>query len=130
MLLLTSIRSATDRDTQYFLAEASSGSLGLPEAAIFQQDGDLLLTRRDAVPKKGTIAEVGVFGVITETVTNLPQTTVRLQPTSPGTYPFFTVPDLSKDSRYADMAVVKGPPYFRFYAGMSRGYEGENEDAD
>jgi hypothetical protein len=127
---MTSICSVTDRDTQYFLADASAASLKPPQATIVEQDGDQLFVCSDAVPKEGTICEVGLSELITETVTNLPQTTVRLQPTSPGTYPFFTVPDLSKDSRYADMAVVKGPPYFRFYAGMSTRFGGDDEDAD
>ena len=61
----------TDRDTQYFLAEASCGVPEPSKRQIFEQDEDLLFAGREAVPKKGTICEVGLSEMATEAVTNL-----------------------------------------------------------
>jgi hypothetical protein len=53
------------------------------------------------------------------------KSTIRLDST-PGTYAFFVIPDLSLDLRYSGMKIVNEPPYFRFYAGMVEDFAGNS----
>ncbi len=58
LLAITSVPSVVDRDTQYFLAEASRPASGSSEKETFQEDEDLLFIGGSGVPKKGKICEV------------------------------------------------------------------------
>ena len=62
--------SVTDRDTQYFLAEASCPSPQSSNGRAFEHDEGLLFAGGDAVPKKGRICEVGVSDMVSAIVTD------------------------------------------------------------
>ena len=61
LIAITSMPSVTDRDTQYFLAEASRPAPGLSNKDTFQKDEDLLFVGGFGVPKKGKMCEVRCF---------------------------------------------------------------------
>lgn len=90
-----------NRDAMYFLAEASlRRDTQAEEGYEFYQDKILL--ECSSVPIEGRICEL----------------TLRLdQPEDINRVPTFIIPDLTK-SQFADMTIVKGPPYYRFYAGV------------
>ncbi|KAL8730215.1 MAG: hypothetical protein Q9166_004192 [cf. Caloplaca sp. 2 TL-2023] len=90
--------SVIAKDTQYFLAEATK-SLDLVDNKICDE-GDALWVGCGSVDKAGRLCEK----------------TVEL-PANPGSYPCFTVTDLSKDERFNQLPFVTGDPHFRFYAG-------------
>ncbi|KAL8735060.1 MAG: hypothetical protein Q9181_002962 [Wetmoreana brouardii] len=91
--------SVIAKSTQYFLAEASKSSeLGNDQHA--EVGDDALWLGHGTVEKEGGLCE----------------NTLKL-PASPGTYPCFTVTDLSQDDRFKHLPFVTGPPHFRFYAG-------------
>lgn len=91
--------SVVDKQTQYFIAEATK-TLMLSDTRKFERDGDSLWLGCTSVPKAGRLCE----------------RTVELSPI-PGKYPCFTVTDLSQDERFNQLPFVTEPPHFRFYAG-------------
>lgn len=113
--------SVTDRDSQYCLAEASRTNPASATGATFDDDSNLLWVGSGGWPKEGRICEVRHLNSDLGITAEHRKTTVKLQPVASGTYPFQIVPDLSRDSRFANLSVVSGPPYFRFYAGIDSG---------
>lgn len=94
------IVSLVDKDHQFFIAESTkTGSLVDPSS--YEEAGDQLwmgctgsTTRSEALCTNTIVAEEVAGG-----------------------YPSFVVTDLPNDPRFADLPYVKGPPYFRYYAG-------------
>ncbi|KAL9579155.1 MAG: hypothetical protein Q9212_005272 [Teloschistes hypoglaucus] len=91
--------SVIGRKTQYFLAEAT-------RFTDITNHGAREVGNEDMWLGLGTIDKTG----------GLCENTLAL-PTSPGTYPCFTVPDLTQDERFSQLSIVTGAPHFRFYAG-------------
>jgi signal transduction histidine kinase/CheY-like chemotaxis protein len=94
------IISLVDKDHQFFIAE-STRTGNLVDPSSYEEAGDQLwqgctgsTTRGEALCTNTIVAE-----------------------DVPGGYPSFMVTDLPKDPRFADLPYVKGPPYFRYYAG-------------
>ncbi|KAL8770511.1 MAG: hypothetical protein Q9209_003767 [Squamulea sp. 1 TL-2023] len=91
--------SVIAKDTQYFIAEATK-TLDLIDNHYCEEEGDALWVGCGSVEKAGRLCEK----------------TIEL-PARTGTYPCFTVTDLSKDERFNQLPFVTGDPHFRFYAG-------------
>ncbi|KAL8860062.1 MAG: hypothetical protein Q9178_003611 [Gyalolechia marmorata] len=91
--------SVIAKDTQYFIAE-STKTLDLVENQDCAVEGDTLWVGCGSVDKAGKLCE----------------RTIEL-PAKAGTYPCFTVTDLSKDERFNQLSFVTGDPHFMFYAG-------------
>ena len=94
------IISLVDKDHQFFIAESTKTG-NLVDPSSYEEAGDQLwqgctgsTTRGEALCTNTIVAE-----------------------DVPGGYPSFMVTDLPKDPRFADLPYVKGPPYFRYYAG-------------
>lgn len=94
------IISLVDKDHQFFIAE-STRTGNLVDPSSYEEAGDQLwqgctgsTTRGEALCTNTIVAE-----------------------DVPGGYPSFMVTDLPQDPRFADLPYVKGPPYFRYYAG-------------
>lgn len=90
-----------DQDIMYFLTEASAESKIVDGKNIHEFIHDPILASCMSVPLKGRICEM----------------TINLADRPDKRPPLFIVPDLSK-SQFSHMAIVSGPPYYRFYAGM------------
>ncbi|KAL8894794.1 MAG: hypothetical protein Q9192_004045 [Flavoplaca navasiana] len=91
--------SVIAKDTQYFIAEATK-TLDLVDNNKCEEEGDALWVGCGSVDKAGRLCE----------------RTIELPPNA-GTYPCFTVTDLSSDERFSQLPFVTGDPHFRFYAG-------------
>ena len=90
-----------DRDVMYFLSEATRIA---PEHSEETYDfiEDPILLACSSAPLKGRICEL----------------TIRLEnDTGSASMPMFVINDLST-SQFADMSIISGPPYYRFYAGV------------
>lgn len=94
------IVSLVDKDHQFFIAESTKTG-NLVDPSSYEVAGDQLwmgctgsTTRGEALCTNTIVAE-----------------------DVPGGYPSFVVTDLRNDPRFADLAYVKGSPYFRYYAG-------------
>ncbi len=94
------IVSLVDKDHQFFIAESTkTGSLVDPSS--YEEAGDEQW--------------MGCTGSTTRGEALCTNTIVAEE--VPGCYPSFVVTDLPNEPRFADLPYVKGPPYFRFYAG-------------
>ncbi|KAI4220605.1 MAG: hypothetical protein LQ349_008044 [Xanthoria aureola] len=91
--------SVIAKDTQYFIAEATK-TLDLVESQQCEAEGDGLWVGCGSATKAGRLCEK----------------TIEL-PAMTGSYPCFTVNDLSKDERFNQLPFVTGDPHFRFYVG-------------
>ncbi|KAJ9609553.1 hypothetical protein H2200_005880 [Cladophialophora chaetospira] len=90
-----------DRDVMYFLSEAMRVTAGTDEET-FEFVEDPILVACSSLPLKGRICEL----------------TLRLDNAEASdTTPMFVINDLTQ-SQFADMAIITGPPYYRFYAGV------------
>ena len=91
-----------DKDTMYFLAQASKRSQDGPkDMPMFESSEDSVLMGCSSVPLSGRVCEL----------------TIRMHPNEKCRYPFFTIPDMSKDPRFASLDVVANEPNFKFYCG-------------
>lgn len=79
--------------SKYFLAEATYRGDELVDFEVKEQE-DLIWKGCQSVPLAGRVCEYTL-----------------------NTGTLFVVPDLSEDPRFSEIDVVKGSPYFRFYAG-------------
>lgn len=94
------IVSLVDKDHQFFIAE-STQTVHLVDPSSYEEAGDQIW--------------MGCAGSTTRSEALCTNTIVAED--VPGGYPSFVVTDLSNDPRFADLPYVKGPPYFRYYAG-------------
>jgi len=94
--IMTTVQSVIDRETQYFIAEATK-TLDLADSQKYEADGDGLWVGCACVSKAGRLCEK----------------TIEI-PAAAGT---FTITDLSQDAQFNELPFVTGPPHFRFYAG-------------
>lgn len=94
------IVSLVDKDHQFFIAE-STRTGHLVDPSSYEEAGDQLW--------------MGCAGSTTRSEALCTNTIVAED--VPGGYPSFVVTDLPNDPRFADLPYVKGPPYFRYYAG-------------
>ncbi|KAI4259617.1 MAG: hypothetical protein L6R42_004499, partial [Xanthoria sp. 1 TBL-2021] len=107
--------SVIAKDTQYFIAEATK-TLDLVETHKCEMEGDSLWIGCGSVDKSGRLCEVRKFKPRKPGVLTITQKTIQL-PATIGSYPCFTVNDLSKDERFNQLPFVTGDPHFRFYVG-------------
>lgn len=92
--------SVIDRETQYFIAE-STKTLDLLDTSKSDMEGDSLWLGCASVSAAGRLCE----------------RTIAL-PVVPNGFPAFVVSDLSQDASFSHLPFVKGPPYFKYYAGV------------
>jgi hypothetical protein len=94
------IVSLVDKDHQFFIAESTKTG-NLVDPSSYEEAGDQQW--------------MGCTGSTTRSEALCTNTIVAED--VPGGYPSFVVTDLPNDPRFADLPYVKGPPYFRYYAG-------------
>ena len=92
-----------DGDTLYFLAEATQ-----------THSMSRRPSRLDPELTQGTIF-LNCSGVPLHN--RVCESTLGIDPKASASYQFFVIEDFREDSRFADMPIVQGPPYYRFYAG-------------
>ena len=96
------ILNVIDKDTMYFLAQVSKRAQDGPkDMPMFDTSEDSVLMGCSSVPLSGRVCEL----------------TIRMHPNEKCQYPFFTIPDMSKDPRFASLDVVAREPNFKFYSG-------------
>ncbi|KAL8686832.1 MAG: hypothetical protein Q9218_006831 [Villophora microphyllina] len=91
--------SVIAKETMYFLAEATKFT-DITEDRAREVENDDMWFGRGTTNKTGGLCEYTL-----------------ILPTCPGTYPHFTVPDMTQDERFSQLPFVTGAPHFRFYAG-------------
>ncbi|KAJ9226499.1 hypothetical protein DTO169C6_1227 [Paecilomyces variotii] len=92
--------SVVDRETQYFIAEATR-SLNLRDPSKYENEEDVLWAGCSAVSRKGKLCE----------------TTIALPPSDRDQYSFYIVNDLNEDDAYKKLPLPAPSSPFRFYAG-------------
>ena len=113
--MLTDRCSVVDKETQYFIAEATK-TLMLSDTRKSERQSDGLWVGCTSVPKEGRLCEVYSLLQLRPTCRLRLKKTIELPPIL-DKYPCFTVTDLTADERFCELPFVTGPPHFRFYAG-------------